>query len=160
MVDIVNQLERISEMNKGSVTDLVFSIVNSYRLAIRSGLKANEIGLNAMHVKCLTFINNSQYCTANDIVSYLARDKAQIARLIKEMIDNQWLTKTTNPQDKRSQLLSLTKEGQSLAEQISATQNQVHQQIQYNLSNEEIAAFIKTAEIISSNLQEYQARNY
>ncbi|QIR15619.1 MarR family winged helix-turn-helix transcriptional regulator [Shewanella aestuarii] len=146
-------------MDKSAITDSIFSIMTAYRLAMRSTLKANEIGLNAMHVKCLTFINKSRQCTANDIVNYFGRDKAQVARLIKEMIDNQWLTKSANPDDKRSQILSLTKEGIALAELISSTQNEVHQHMQQHLSAVEIAAFVSTAEVILANLQTYKAAN-
>jgi len=143
-------------MDNDSISDTVFSIVNSYRLTMRATLKANEIGLNAMHVKCLSFINRGEICTANDIVTFFARDKAQIARLIKEMIDNKWLTKTANPEDRRSQLLSLTEEGKALAELISKTQQNVHKKMQENLTVEELQAFKRTAEIISANLRAFK----
>ncbi|WP_144212999.1 MarR family winged helix-turn-helix transcriptional regulator [Shewanella donghaensis] len=145
-------------MDNDTLSDTVFSIVHSYRLAMRSSLKANEIGLNGMHVKCLTFINKSHICTANDIVSFFARDKAQIARLIKDMIDNKWLTKEANPEDRRSQILSLTDEGRKLAELIARTQEQVLKQMQQNLSTAEVAAFTKTAAIIAANLKTFEAK--
>jgi DNA-binding MarR family transcriptional regulator len=143
-------------MDNDFISDTVFSIVDSYRLAMRSTLKANEIGLNAMHVKCLTFINKAEICTANDIVHFFARDKAQIARLIKEMIDNKWLTKTANPEDRRSQILSLTADGKTLAELIYKTQCNVDNKMQKNLTDEELQAFKRTAEIISSNLRAFK----
>jgi len=143
-------------MDTDFISDTVFSIVDAYRLAIRSTLKANEIGLNAMHVKCLTFISRSKICTANDIVHFFARDKAQIARLIKEMIDNKWLTKTASPEDRRSQLLSLTADGKALAELIVKTQCNVDNKMQENLTVEELQAFKRTAEIISGNLRAFK----
>lgn len=142
-------------MNNESISDIVFSIVHSYRLAMRSTLKANETGLNAMHVKCLSFINKTETCTANDIVTHFARDKAQIARLIKEMIGKKWLTKTANPKDKRSQLLSLTKEGKDLAKLIAETQNEVHKKMQENLTAEELEEFKRIAGLISTNLRTF-----
>ncbi len=142
-------------MNNESISDIVFNIVHSYRLAMRSTLKANEIGLNAMHVRCLSFINKSETCTANDIVNHFSRDKAQIARLIKEMIGNKWLTKTANPEDKRSQLLSLTAEGKDLAKLIAETQSKVHQKMQENLTSEELEEFKRIAGLISANLQTF-----
>ncbi|MFT6984791.1 MAG: DNA-binding MarR family transcriptional regulator [Psychromonas sp.] len=143
-------------MDNNFISDTVFSIVDSYRLVMRSTLKANEIGLNAMHVKCLGFINRSEICTANDIVHFFARDKAQIARLIKEMIANKWLTKTANPEDRRSQLLSLTEQGKVLAELISKTQRNVQKKMQENLTSEELQAFKRTADIISTNLRTFK----
>ena len=142
-------------MNNESISDTIFGIVHSYRLAMRSALKAKEIGLNAMHVKCLSFIYRSEICTANDIVNHFARDKAQIARLIKEMIGKKWLTKTANPEDKRSQLLSLTEDGKELAKLISETQSNVHKKMQENLTLEELEEFKKIAGIISTNLRAF-----
>ncbi|MDO6620620.1 MULTISPECIES: MarR family winged helix-turn-helix transcriptional regulator [unclassified Shewanella] len=141
-------------MSHLSISDAIFNIAHSYRLAMRSSLKANEIGLNAMHVKCLSLINNSHTCTANDIVNLLARDKAQIARLIKEMMDNQWLTKTANPEDKRSQILSLTADGKKLAVLIAKTQNDVNQKMLRNLPVEDLATFTRIADALFNNLND------
>ncbi|GHB72437.1 hypothetical protein GCM10008107_22260 [Psychrosphaera saromensis] len=139
-------------MHDNSIPDTVFAFVHSYRLAMRSGLNASELGLNYMHVKCLTFIDSNKSCTANDIVNFFARDKAQIARLVKDMIANAWVIKTDNPQDRRSQLLSLTDEGKRLALLIAETQGKVHQQMQKNLTDEELQEFKRVTDIIVTNL--------
>jgi len=139
-------------MHNDSVTDIVFNILHSYKMAMRSTLKGHEAGLNGMNVKCLTFISKSQNCTANDIVIFFNRDKAQIARLIKEMMTNGWLTKTANPEDKRSQLLRLTEQGKELAELIRITDQQVYKKMQENISVEELTAFKRIALKISANL--------
>lgn len=140
-------------MNNDAVSDTILSLVHSYKLAMRSSLRANEIGLNAMHVQCLPYINRSEGCTANDLVTFFMRDKAQIARLVKEMIANNWITKTANPADKRSQLLALTEEGRELVVMISDAQQKVQSSMQENLSIEELNAFTRTADIISQNLR-------
>lgn len=142
-------------MDKRSMSDIIFRIVHSYRLAMRSSLNASEIGLNAMHVRCLSLIDRGEVCTANDIVTELARDKAQIARLIKEMIERNWLTKVANPEDKRSQLLSLTEEGRALAKLIAQTQIKVLKKMQENLTAEQLSEFSKAAEVIAANLEQF-----
>ncbi|GLS92459.1 MarR family transcriptional regulator [Psychromonas marina] len=142
-------------MHNDSVTDIVFNILHSYKMAMRSTLKDHEAGLNGMNVKCLTFISKSQNCTANDIVIFFNRDKAQIARLIKEMITNGWLTKTANPEDKRSQLLQLTEQGKELAELIRVTELQIYEKMQENIPAEQLASFKSTALMISANLKAF-----
>ena len=134
-------------------SNAVFNIVHCYRLAMRSALKANEIGLNSMHVKCLSFIKKNASCTAHDIVCFFDKDKSQIARLIKEMIDHKWITKTANPEDKRSLILSLTKDGEVLATQISEAQVKVKQQMLQGLSQEELHVFNKVSETMTNNLK-------
>jgi len=139
-------------MNNNMLSDTVFSLVHSYRSAMRSTLKANVVGLNGMHVRCLPFIERKKGCTANDLVTFFMRDKAQIARLIKEMIANDWVTRTANPEDKRSQLLALTEEGKELVALISATQHKVHNKMQENLTAEELATFARISAIMANNL--------
>lgn len=151
-----NKISSISSLNHlDGISESIFSIFQLYKLAMRSTLKANEVGLNAMHVRCLPFISQSNHCTANDIVQFFTRDKAQIARLIKEMIDNQWLTKNANPEDKRSQILSLTTQGQELVTLILKTQSDVDKKMQENLTNEELQVFKKTAQKIATNLRSF-----
>ena len=58
-------------MNNDAITDTLFSLMHSYKLAMRSSLRANEIRLNAMHVQCLPFIYRSEDCTANNLVTFL-----------------------------------------------------------------------------------------
>ncbi|MGB5444986.1 MAG: MarR family transcriptional regulator [Psychromonas sp.] len=146
-------------MHNESISNTIFSLVHSFKLTMRSELKANELGLNAMYVKCLTYIKRAETCTANDIVNHFARDKAQIARVIKEMIDKQWVQKSANPEDKRSQLLSLTENGNELAELIFATQNKVHNKMRENLNHEELKEFERVTKIMVANLNTLSQRD-
>ena len=139
-------------MHNESISETIFNLVHAFKLTMRSELKANQLGLNAMYVKCLTYIKRAETCTANDIVNHFARDKAQIARVIKEMIDKQWVQKSANPEDKRSQLLSLTESGNELAELIFVTHSHVHNKMQENLTPEELLEFKRVANIITANL--------
>lgn len=140
-------------MNNDSISNTVFSLVHSYKQAMRSSLKAHEVGLNAMHVQCLPYIHASNVCTANDLVTFFSRDKAQIARLIKEMIAHNWISKSANPDDKRSQLLVLTAEGRELVALITDTQDKVHRKMSENLNEQQLHAFTQVAEVMSSNLK-------
>ena len=63
-------------MHNESISDTIFNLVHSFKLTMRSELKANQLGLNAMYVSCLTYIKKTETCTANDIVNHLCRDKA------------------------------------------------------------------------------------
>jgi DNA-binding MarR family transcriptional regulator len=70
------------------------------------------------------------------------------------MITNAWVIKTDNPEDRRSQLLSLTDEGKRLASLIAETQSKVHQQMQKNLTDQELEDFKRITNTIVNNLTE------
>ena len=76
-----------------NLRETIFALAQSYRVHIKEAVNANELGLNGMHVRCLHAIANCPQCTANAIVNQLGKDKAQIARLIKDMLDKGWLEK-------------------------------------------------------------------
>ncbi|GAD80197.1 MarR family winged helix-turn-helix transcriptional regulator [Vibrio ezurae] len=139
-------------MDKNAVSEAVFNIVHSYKHAIRGELQAQNIALNGMHVRCLSFIDKRKQCTANDIVQHFARDKAQVARLVKEMISNDWLVKSPNPEDKRSQLLSLTEQGIALSQQISNAQQKIQDKMQQDLSEQELEMFVTVMDKLARNL--------
>ncbi|MEZ8990762.1 MarR family transcriptional regulator [Vibrio breoganii] len=141
-------------MDKNLISDTIFQLVQSYRHAIRAELQANDLGLNGMHVRCLAFIRQRNQCTANDIVQHFSRDKAQVARLVKEMIGNEWLVKSPNPEDKRSQFLSLTEQGILLSEQIDAAQQSIQTRMKQDLSDEELTVFTTVAQKFARNLSE------
>jgi len=140
-------------MNNKPISEVIFDLVLEYKFAIRAYLKASELGINGMHVKCLSFIQNVEHCTPNDIAIYFSRDKAQVARLIKEMINHQWLVKTPNPNDKRSNFLTLTNKGAELAKVVDQAQQSLRVKMEKNLSTQEIEEFNRVAMILKDNLK-------
>ncbi|OBT15555.1 transcriptional regulator [Vibrio sp. UCD-FRSSP16_10] len=140
-------------MDKNAVSETIFNIVQSYRQAIRAELQANDLGLNGMHVRCLSFIRHRNQCTANDIVQQFSRDKAQVARIVKDMISKGWIIKTPNPNDKRSQQLFLTEQGVSLSDKIELAQYSIQNKMLENISEEELKTFVAVADKLSDNLQ-------
>ena len=61
------------------LSNTLFELMQNYRVTIREAINAGELGINAMHVRCIHIIANVNNCTANDIVTKTQRDKAQIA---------------------------------------------------------------------------------
>ena len=141
-------------MDKNLISDTIFQLVQSYRHAMRVELQANDLGLNGMHVRCLSFIRQRNQCTANDIVQHFSRDKAQVARLVKEMIGNEWIVKSPNPEDKRSQFLSLTEQGFKLSENINEAQRTIQKKMKKDLTDDELEIFFNVAKILTLNLSE------
>jgi len=68
------------------LSNTLFELMQNYRVTIREAINAGDLGINAMHVRCIHIIASTSNCTANDIVTKTQRDKAQIARLIKDLI--------------------------------------------------------------------------
>lgn len=135
-----------------SPRECIFSLAQCYRVNIRAAVNANELGLNAMHVRCLHVIADTPDCTANCIVKKMGRDKAQIARLVKDMIEKGWLEKTPSSEDKRSYILTLSESGRALQQKISVIEKDLEKTLLTGLTEKDVAEFQRIAEKMLANL--------
>jgi len=133
-------------------SECILNLSQYYRLNIRAAVNANELGLNGMHVRCLRVIASTPACTANCIVKNMGRDKAQIARLVKDMIAKGWVEKQASSEDKRSHILTLSDSGQKLQQKISVIEKDIEKTILKGLSEEEVAEFQRIAAKMLDNL--------
>lgn len=136
-----------------TVREYILSLSQYYRVNIRTAVNASELGLNGMHVRCLHVIANAPDCTANYIVKNMGRDKAQIARLVKEMISKGWIEKQASREDKRSQILSLTASGRQLQQKISLLEQDLESTILNGLSAQDVKDFHRIAGKMLANLR-------
>lgn len=131
----------------------LFSLMQHYRVTIREVINANELGLNAMHVRCLYIINETENCTANDIVQKMQRDKAQVARLVKELITLDLIEKKASVEDKRRFILSFTEQGKKLLTKLLQAQKEINETMCKGLSEEQVKTFSTVVDKMNSNLE-------
>ena len=139
-------------MPQQNLASTLFTLTQSYRLIVRDAINASELGLNALHVKCLHIIADTRHCTANDIVNKTQRDKAQIARLIKELLSLSLISKCADENDKRCFILSLTEQGNTLFDKLLASEQQINDQMCKNLNPQQIKDFLNTAQEMIKNM--------
>ena len=135
------------------IANTLFALMQRYRVTIRDAINANELGLNAMHVQCLHIIANNIDCTANDIVVKMQRDKAQIARLVKELINLSLLVKKASETDKRRFVLSFTVEGKTLYTKLLKAEQTINDKMCKDLTTQQITDFLAIAQQINNNMQ-------
>lgn len=140
-------------MPQTSLSSALFTLAQSYRVTVREAINANELGLNALHVRCLHIIAETQHCTANDIVAQTGRDKAQIARLVKELIKLELVSKCADKNDKRCLILSFTEQGKTLFSRLQIAEKQVDSKLCEGLTETQITEFISTATTMINNIK-------
>jgi DNA-binding MarR family transcriptional regulator len=149
LIDFVNHYGFI--MNS-SLANTLFALMQNYRVTIREAINAGELGLNAMHVRCLHIIAATPQCTANDIVNQTQRDKAQIARLVKELLALNLIDKNASEHDKRCFILSFTAQGCALYDKLLNAEQHVNAQMCKNLNPQQINDFLDTAQQMIKNM--------
>jgi len=132
--------------------EATFHLAHAIKQQLASQLEAKKLNLAPMHLRVLKVIAKHECCTAIDIAGFFKRDKAQITRLVKQLIELDFVEKKPNPEDKRSQLLLLTAQGKILQESLSVFSEEMQKQITLGISPEDLAVFVRVAEKMTKNL--------
>jgi len=115
-------------------------------------LKSLDMNLSPMHLKTLKAVSKIEQCTGQKLADFMGRDKAQINRLIKELVNQKLLVKTSNEKDKRSQLLVLAASGEALIEQFNQVEKDVFDVMAAELEGDQIEEFIQITQKFKTNL--------
>ncbi len=139
-------------MSNPKSLDNLFHLVHVLKRQLHEHIEQLELPIAPMHVRVIKIISKQSPCTAMDVVNFLNRDKAQVTRLIKTLIEEGFIEKRPNPEDKRSQCLLTTEKGNEVLAKIKAVDTEIFQKMTLNVSEEELEAFQLVAGKLAENL--------
>lgn len=84
-----------------------------------------EQGLGPLHLRALCLCLRHPASTQQQLVQYMGKDKGQLARLIRELEDRQFLIRTPDERDRRVWRLTVTPEGEKKCQWFSAIEAQL-----------------------------------
>ncbi|REG82900.1 MarR family winged helix-turn-helix transcriptional regulator [Marinomonas pollencensis] len=135
-----------------NLDEALFSLIHTVRNTMIQQLKSLDINLSPMHLKALKAVSKIDQCTGQKLADFMGRDKAQINRLIKELVNQDLVVKTSNEQDKRSQLLILASSGETLIKQFNRVEKDVFEAMSAELAGDKLEEFIEMTQKFKSNL--------
>lgn len=135
-----------------NAVETTFHLAHAIKQQLGNQLDAQNLGIAPMHVRVMKVIHRKKTCTAIDIASLFKRDKAQITRIVKQLIDQGYVKKEPNPEDNRSQFLVLTSQGKAIQENLLKFSEEMQQQITQGIDLKEMETFIKVAQKMTANL--------
>lgn len=141
-------------MSNPKSLDNLFHLVHVLKRQLHEQIEQLELPIAPMHVRVIKIISKQSPCTAMDVVNFLNRDKAQVTRLIKTLIEEGFIEKRPNPEDKRSQCLLTTEKGNEVLAKIKAVDAEIFQKMTLNVSEEELEAFQLVAGKLADNLSQ------
>ncbi len=95
--------------------DLISGIMDLVKAKMSAALKQDGEGLVLMEAHVLRIVLASDGCTQLDVVRETRRDKAQIGKLIRSLVDRGLLEQSPDLADARRQRLALTQRGKAIA---------------------------------------------
>ena len=132
--------------------DAVWQLMRTFKYSMKHAVKTGKLEISSVHVRVLHTIELTNNCTANDVSMQLQVDKAQIARVVKELIDQEWIVRAPHPTDGRSRILQLTSSGKTLIEKVHKIEGEVFQVMTQCVSAEEAAVFMNVVKKMSKSL--------
>ncbi|WP_110666042.1 MarR family winged helix-turn-helix transcriptional regulator [Salinicola halophilus] len=127
-------------------------LLHAYRRALRRAYDDAGLSLTVAQIRALKSIRALAPTTAQGIAAYLQRDKAQITRLLRELIDTGSVVKRPDPADGRRQILALSVEGQALLTRVDKSERHVHGRLAAELDRDDLNAFTRLSQRMIHNL--------
>lgn len=139
-------------MSDPQVGEALHQLMHAYKRALRRAYTEAELELSVSHIRALKAIRAFAPCTAQHISQRTRRDKAQITRLMKDLLAANVIARSPNPDDRRSQILSLTETGRHILNRIDASERRVHEALSRNLDADDLDAFLRLSRLMIDNL--------
>ena len=142
-------------MNNGTlVTSIIKStrrVRDQYDAAISRA--AHQCGIPRPEADVLLFLyNNPTLNTARDIVYYRGFSKAYVSKAVDPLIRQGMINMTTDPSDRRRQLLSISG-GAEIAEKLRAAQAEFMRVITEGIPQSELDCFMAVNEAMCKNAE-------
>lgn len=93
--------------------DLLRTVANRFHLRMQAAVAGSAIGLPEFQARLINLIGRNEGISQQSLASLTERDKAQVARAIKELEAHGLVTKSAHASDWRTQCLALTVEGKA-----------------------------------------------
>jgi len=121
------------------IMDLFQSLLFDLKGEFRKSIEQSDIPVAPMLGRLLKLIGRRPGITQQDIVVFTRRDKAQVARLVKELLAQDLVRREQDKTDKRAYRLYLLPQGEEIAARIRDMQARVADQFLSNLSAKEMS---------------------
>jgi len=108
-----------------AVFDAIHEIMHLYRAQQYRALRDGPHDITHMEAKVLGYFARHPGATQSDLMAHAARDKAQLARLVRGLRDKGWLEATVDEADRRSTRLHVTEEGKAIARSLQREGDQL-----------------------------------
>ncbi|WP_420628887.1 MarR family winged helix-turn-helix transcriptional regulator [Candidatus Leptofilum sp.] len=141
-------------MRQRTVLEVAFRLQYDVRDVFADRLHQLDIDLVPMQMRALRAIWSADAVTSQHIVGTLKRDKAQVTRLVNELVARNLVYREPNPEDKRSKLLKLTDEGGAIFRQIEDIEKVVFDEMVQGIDEADLETFFRVADQLSENMRQ------
>lgn len=141
-------------MTTTAISESLHRLTHAYKSALRESIQDQGIPLPITHIRALKAICRNPASTPQSIATRMRRDKAQITRVLNELQQTGLILKLDNPNDRRSQLLRPSPEGERIMARLNELEQETVARMTQHLSPNALETFISVARTMTDNLGE------
>jgi len=133
------------------VFDAIHTVMHLHRAAVQREM--HDVALTHMEHKTLGFFTRHPGATLSDLVARTGRDKAQLARIVKDLKDKGLLEGSADENDRRSTRLTASAAGLALHDRVREYAKKVNQRGVAGLSEAECEMLQILLDRVRGNLE-------
>lgn len=152
---MTKQVDKVNHMNKQisqEIFDAIAGLNHQMRSRLHQAARDKEVAVSGMEFRALNFIGRKPGTTQRDLVQHSGRDKAQIARIINNLRQQELVETRPDENDKRATRLYLSANGQAISDDFKAMSQQLVGQAIEGLSTEECQTLLSLLARMNRNL--------
>ncbi len=135
------------------VMDQLHALMHLFKSSMRVALGDSEEGVGPMEARALGFFARNPGSTQRDLVEHSGRDKAQIARLVKLLLERGLLQSTPDERDRRASRLNMTDAGREVQRRLQQHRKRVAARLVAGLSADEHAQLMALLRRLRANAE-------
>jgi len=112
-----------------------------FKIRMVTECKKKEIELTLEQFVILNMLNSNCDLIQQDLANHLQKDKSIIVRQIDSLIDDQYVVRLTNKEDKRKKNLILTKKGFDRLNEMEGIASEVSKKLLTGVTDSELEIF-------------------
>lgn len=143
---------------EADIYEQLHDLMHAFSAQMRGAVADDLDGLSAMASRVLAYLARRPGSTPSEMVEYSGRDKAQIARIIKQLEEERYVTRAPDPRDGRSYTLTLSERGRAVHKKMEAHRRRVLQAMLRGVSDGERAQLSALLHRLHDNLDERAPR--
>ncbi|QIZ53014.1 MarR family transcriptional regulator [Dickeya zeae] len=132
--------------------ELLGEVIHGVKQRLQESDALTQTGLAPFQARTLGLIARHPGQSQHFLAQYMGRDKAQIARLLKELETLRLITREPSPTDRRAQVVSLTKKGEDTHRLFAQARTELLQRAFVDVTAEECRQFARVLQKMKANL--------
>ncbi|MFV0592360.1 MAG: MarR family winged helix-turn-helix transcriptional regulator [Draconibacterium sp.] len=133
------------------LTYLLGQTFNLMRMKLKESFRENNMDFSMEQYIMLNLISHKNDLTQQDLANHFQKDKSLILRHVNILIEELYVNRKIDTDDKRKKILSLTSKGQTVLDLLRKTAHQVSEDLLEGVTESEKEVFQKVIQKIQNN---------